>query len=62
LLTAAVVFVSLTIMKRAVSETASASTDALIVPVQTNPNSEVTIHARVRSPNTIPGNSFSIAY
>src|ERR1700677_3437870 len=34
LLTAAVMFVSLTIMKRAVSETASASTDALIVPVQ----------------------------
>ena len=62
LLTAAVVFVSLTIMKRAVSETASASLDALVVPVQTNPNSEVTIHARVRNPNTTPGSSLSIAY
>jgi len=62
LLTAAVVFVSLTIMKRAVSETASASMNALVVPVQTNPNSEVTIHARVSNPNTTPGSSFSIAY
>jgi uncharacterized membrane protein len=62
LLTAAVVFVSLTIMKRAVSETASASIDALVVPVQTNPNSEVTIHARVSNPNTTPGSSLSIAY
>jgi len=62
LLTAAVVFVSLTIMKRAVSETASASGNASIVPVQTNPNSEVTIHARVRNPNTRPGSSFNIAY
>src|SRR4029077_6842327 len=32
LLTAAVIFVSLTFMKRAVSATASASTDALLVP------------------------------
>jgi len=62
LLTATVVFVSLTIMKRAVSETASASVNASIVPVQTNPNSEVTIHARVRNPNTRPGSSFNIAY
>src|SRR5882672_6391302 len=51
LLTAAVVFVSLTFMKRAVSETASASVNAM-VPVQTNPNSEVTIQASVRNPNT----------
>src|SRR5579862_1760297 len=45
LLTAAVIFVSLTVVKRAVSQTASVSVDALIVPVQTNPNNEVTIHA-----------------
>jgi len=76
LLTAAVIFVSLTFMKRAVNETASASADALVVPaieqvatrvidsesVQASPNSEVTIHAMVNTPNTIPGSSFSNAY
>ena len=62
LLTAAIVLVSLTIVKRAVNQTASASVDALIAPVQTNPNSDVTIHASVRNPNTTPGSSFNIAY
>jgi uncharacterized membrane protein len=64
LLTAAIVLVSLTVMKRAVSETASASINAHRehLPVQTNPNSEVTIQASVRNPNTTPGNSLSIAY
>src|SRR3984893_4211290 len=62
LLTAAIIFVSLTVMKRAVSETASASVDARVVPVQTKPNSEVTIQASVRNPNTTPGSSLSIAY
>ena len=60
-LTAAIIFVSLTVMKRAVSETASASVKAMIAPVQTNPNREVTIHASVRNPNTTPGSSLSIA-
>jgi hypothetical protein len=61
LLTAAVIFVSLTFMKHAVSETATASVDAMAHPVQTNPKSEVTIQASVRNPNTTPGSSFSIA-
>ena len=61
LLTAAVIFVSLTVMKRAVSETASASVNAKVDPVQTNPNSEVTIQASVSNPKITPGNSLSIA-
>jgi hypothetical protein len=75
-LTAAVIFVSLTFMKRAVSETANASADARVVPaieqiatrvldsvsLYARPNSEVTIQAMVSTPNTIPGSSFSIAY
>ena len=62
LLTAAIIFVSLTFMKRAVAETASASVQASIVPVQTNPSSEVTIHASVMNPKITPGSSLSIAY
>lgn len=62
LLTAAIVFVSLTVMKRAVSQNTSASLNAMVAPAQTNPKSEVTIHVSVRSPNTTPGSSLSIAY
>jgi len=62
LLTAAIIFVSLTFMKRAVAETARASEQASIVPVQTNPSSEVTIHASVMNPKITPGSSLSIAY
>src|ERR1700730_459376 len=57
LLTAAIIFVSLTFMKRAVAETASASVQASIVPVQTNPSSEVPIHASVMNPKMTPGSS-----
>jgi uncharacterized membrane protein len=62
LLTAAIIFVSLTSLRRAVSETTTASVDAMLVPVQTNPISEVTIHASVISPKITPGSSLSIAY
>jgi len=62
LLTAAIIFVSLTFMKRAVAETARASVQASTVPIQTNPTSEVTIHASVMNPKSTPGSSFNIAY
>ena len=62
LLTATIIFVSLTSLKRAVSETATASFNTMIAPAQTNPNSEVMIHASVMKPKITPGSSFSIAY
>lgn len=61
LLTAAVILVSLTFMKRAVNESARASVNAMLAAPYANANSEVTIHAKVRNPNTTPGSSLSIA-
>jgi hypothetical protein len=75
LLTAAIILVSLTSMRRAVSESAGASADAAPAAVvetasagadtrrvYSRLNSDVTIQVSVRNPNTTPGSSFNRAY
>ncbi|HSR58361.1 MAG TPA: hypothetical protein VLL57_09230 [Candidatus Binataceae bacterium] len=75
ILSAAIIFVSLTSMRRAVSESVGASADAApAAAIETaytgaearrlysRLNREVTIQARVRNPNTTPGSSFRRAY
>ena len=64
ILTAAVIFVSLTYMKRAVSESAGASAEAFVVPASAyaSRKSEVATQIRVSSANTAPGSSVRTAF